>query len=124
VRDDVQIRSNRSEPLRQIIGRVDPGYLPHVQNLCLSRIVAINDLRNISPGTLRKLIVISLVALLLNSAGVSAFAQASRPAAEKDFTAAYDAQIRKTITALAASMLDKEGKIDHSALIHTGASAR
>jgi CubicO group peptidase (beta-lactamase class C family) len=46
---------------------------------------------------MRKLIVISLVALLLNSTGVSAFAQASRPAAEKDFTAAYDAQIRKTL---------------------------
>jgi len=52
---------------------------------------------------MRKLIVISLVALMLNSADVSAFAevsafaQASRPAAEKDFTAAYDAQIRKTL---------------------------
>jgi len=46
---------------------------------------------------MRKLIVISLVALLLNSAGVSAFPQTSRPADEKDFTAAYDAQIRKTM---------------------------
>ena len=120
---------------------------------------------------MKKLIVILLVALLLNPAGfsalagISAFAQASRPAPEKDFTAAYDAQIRKTMetfpdlpgiaivvikddrpifvraygmadkeagiqantdtlyyiasstksfTALAASMLDKEGKIKFS----------
>ena len=114
---------------------------------------------------MKKLIVISLVALLLNSASVSAFAQTSPQPAEKDFTAAYDAQIRKTLatfpdlpgiaivvikedkpifvraygmadkeagikaetdtlfytgsstksfTALAASMLDKEGKIKFS----------
>jgi CubicO group peptidase (beta-lactamase class C family) len=58
---------------------------------------------------MRKLIAISLVALLLNAAGVSAFAQSSRSAAEngqagmpvllKDFTAAFDAQIRKTLQA-------------------------
>ncbi len=48
---------------------------------------------------MKKLTVISLVALLLNSAGVSSFAQTSRPAAGKDFTAAYDAQIRKTMAA-------------------------
>ena len=47
---------------------------------------------------MKKAIVISLVALLLNSASVFVFAQTLRPAAEKDFTAAYDAQIRKTIT--------------------------
>ena len=111
------------------------------------------------------MIVISLVALLLNSAGVFVFAQTDAGPAEKDFTAAYDAYIRKTIatfpdlpgiaivvmqgdrpiflraygmadkeagikadtdtlfyiasstksfTALAASMLDKEGKIKFS----------
>jgi CubicO group peptidase (beta-lactamase class C family) len=48
---------------------------------------------------MKKLIVISLIALLLNTASVSTFAQTSRPAAEKDFTAAYDAQIRKTLEA-------------------------
>jgi CubicO group peptidase (beta-lactamase class C family) len=46
---------------------------------------------------MKKAIVISLVVLLLNSASGFVFAQTSRPAAEKDFTAAYDAQIRKTI---------------------------
>ena len=44
---------------------------------------------------MKKAIVISLVAVLLNVAGV--FAQTVPPAAEKDFTEAYDAQIRKTI---------------------------
>ena len=47
---------------------------------------------------MKKAIVLSLVALLLNSAGVLVFAQTSRPAAEKDFTAAYEAYLRKTIT--------------------------
>src|SRR5437773_3630069 len=46
---------------------------------------------------MKKAIVISLIALLLNSASVFVFAQTSRPAAEKDFIAAYDAQIRKTL---------------------------
>jgi CubicO group peptidase (beta-lactamase class C family) len=46
---------------------------------------------------MKKAIVISLVALLLNSAGVFVSAQTLRPAAEKDFTAAYDAKIRKTL---------------------------
>jgi CubicO group peptidase (beta-lactamase class C family) len=46
---------------------------------------------------MKKVIVISLIALLLNSASVVVFAQTLRPAAEKDFTAAYDAQIRKTM---------------------------
>jgi CubicO group peptidase (beta-lactamase class C family) len=46
---------------------------------------------------MKKAIVISLVALLLNSAGGFVFAQTDARAAEKDFTAAYDAQIRKTM---------------------------
>jgi CubicO group peptidase (beta-lactamase class C family) len=46
---------------------------------------------------MKKAIVIALVALLLNSASVFVFAQAERPALEKDFTAAYDAQVRKTL---------------------------
>jgi CubicO group peptidase (beta-lactamase class C family) len=46
---------------------------------------------------MKKAIVISLVALLLNSASVFVFAQTSPQVAEKDFIAAYDAQIRKTI---------------------------
>jgi CubicO group peptidase (beta-lactamase class C family) len=46
---------------------------------------------------MKKAIAISLVALLLNSAGALALAQTPHPANEKDFTAAYDAQIRKTL---------------------------
>src|SRR5437867_5883173 len=46
---------------------------------------------------MKKAIVISLIALLLNSAPVFVFAQTLRPAADKDFAAAYDAQIRKTM---------------------------
>jgi CubicO group peptidase (beta-lactamase class C family) len=46
---------------------------------------------------MRKAIVISLVALLLNSAGVSVLAQTSRPASEKDFSAAYDSQVQQTL---------------------------
>jgi CubicO group peptidase (beta-lactamase class C family) len=46
---------------------------------------------------MKKAIVISLIALLLNSAGVCVFAQTSRPSTEKDFTAAYEAYVRKTI---------------------------
>jgi CubicO group peptidase (beta-lactamase class C family) len=46
---------------------------------------------------MKKAIVISLVALLLNSASLFSFAQTLPPAAEKDFIAAYDAQIRKTM---------------------------
>jgi CubicO group peptidase (beta-lactamase class C family) len=48
---------------------------------------------------MKKAIVISLVALLLNSAGVFCFAQTLPPASEKDFNTAYDAQIRKTMAA-------------------------
>jgi len=51
---------------------------------------------------MKKAIVISLVALLLNSAGVFVFAQTPRPANEKDFVAAFDAQIQKTIAAFPA----------------------
>jgi CubicO group peptidase (beta-lactamase class C family) len=46
---------------------------------------------------MKKAIAISLVTLLLNSAGALVFAQTLRPATEKDFTAAYDAYVRKTI---------------------------
>jgi CubicO group peptidase (beta-lactamase class C family) len=46
---------------------------------------------------MKKAIVIALVALLLNCAGLFVFAQTPRPASEKDFTAAYDAQISKTL---------------------------
>ncbi len=46
---------------------------------------------------MKKAIVISLVALLLNSAGGFVFAQTLPPATEKDFTATYDASVRKTI---------------------------
>jgi CubicO group peptidase (beta-lactamase class C family) len=46
---------------------------------------------------MKKAIAISLVALLLNSAGVFVFAQTLPPASEKDFGAAYDAQVRKTM---------------------------
>lgn len=44
---------------------------------------------------MKKTIVISLVALLLNSANPFVFAQTLHPASENDFNAAYDAQIRK-----------------------------
>ena len=46
---------------------------------------------------MKKAIAISLVALLLNSAGPFVFAQTLRAASDKDFNAAYDAQIRKTM---------------------------
>ena len=46
---------------------------------------------------MKKAIVFALVALLLNSTGVSLFAQTNSNPSEKDFTAAYDAQIRKTL---------------------------
>src|SRR5688500_13169216 len=44
---------------------------------------------------MKKAIVISLVALLLNSAGV--FAQTPPAATGKEFTPSYDAQVRKTL---------------------------
>ena len=46
---------------------------------------------------MKKAIVISLVGMLLKSVGVFAFPQTDLRAAEKDFTATYDARIRKTI---------------------------
>jgi CubicO group peptidase (beta-lactamase class C family) len=49
---------------------------------------------------MKKAIVISLVALLLNSASVLVFAQTDTRAAEKDFTKAYDAYISKTLAAI------------------------
>lgn len=47
---------------------------------------------------MRKAIAISLVALLAHFAGVSVFTQTPRPR-EKDFTAGYDQEIRKTLAA-------------------------
>src|SRR5436189_2765732 len=49
---------------------------------------------------MKKAIVIALVALLLNSARVFVFAQTGAPATEKDFSAAYDAYISKTIATI------------------------
>jgi len=46
---------------------------------------------------MKKAIVISLVALLVNSAGGFVFAQTLSPATEKDFTATYDARMRQTL---------------------------
>ena len=49
---------------------------------------------------MKKAIVISLVALLVNSAGGFVFAQTlptSPPATVKDFTATYDARMRQTL---------------------------
>ncbi len=46
---------------------------------------------------MKKAIVITLVCLLLNSAVVFAFPQTDPRAVEKDFTATYDAQVRKTL---------------------------
>lgn len=46
---------------------------------------------------MKKAIVISLVALLLNSAGLFCFAQTLPAATEKDFTENYDARVRQTL---------------------------
>ena len=46
---------------------------------------------------MKKAIVISLIVLLLDSASVFVFAQSDTRTTEKDFVAAYDAQIRKTM---------------------------
>src|SRR6185295_6610844 len=48
---------------------------------------------------MKKAIVISLVALLVNSAGFFVSAQTLPPVTEKDFTATYDASVRKTLAA-------------------------
>lgn len=92
---------------------------------------------------MKKAIAISLVALLLNSL---VFAQTLRPASEKDFNAAYDAQIRKTMATFpdlpgiaivvikddrpvfvrAYGMADKEAgiKADSDTLFYTGSSTK
>src|SRR4051812_27970199 len=46
---------------------------------------------------MKKAIVISLVVLLLNSANIFVSAQTDARATEKDFSTAYEAQIRKTL---------------------------
>ena len=46
---------------------------------------------------MKKAIALTLVVLLLNTAGALCFAQTPSRATEKDFTAAYDAQISKTL---------------------------
>ena len=95
---------------------------------------------------MKKAIVILLVALLLNSATPFVFAQALRPASAKDFNAAYDAQIRKTIAMFpdlpgiaivvikddkpifvrAYGMADKEAGVnaDSDTLFYTGSSTK
>jgi len=95
---------------------------------------------------MKKAIVISLVALLLNSATSFVFAQTLRAASEKDFEAAYDAQIRKTLETFpdlpgialvvikddkpifvrAYGMADREAgiKADSDTLFYTGSSTK
>src|ERR1044072_1528287 len=95
---------------------------------------------------MKKAIVISLVALLLNSASPIVFAQTLRAASDKDFTAAYDAQIRKTLETFpdlpgiaivvikedkpifvrAYGMADREAgiKADSDTLFYTGSSTK
>jgi CubicO group peptidase (beta-lactamase class C family) len=95
---------------------------------------------------MKKVSVISLVILLLNSACCFVFTQTLRPASDKDFNAAYDAQIRKTmatfpdlpgiaivvikddrpIFARAYGMADKEAgiKADSDTLFYTGSSTK
>jgi len=46
---------------------------------------------------MKKAVGILLIALLLNSASVFVLAQTNAPASEKEFTAAYDTQVRKTL---------------------------
>jgi CubicO group peptidase (beta-lactamase class C family) len=95
---------------------------------------------------MKKAIAISLVALLLNSASPFVFAQTSRPASEKDFNSAYDAQIRKTMATFpdlpgmaivvikddrpifvhSYGMADREAgiKVDSDTLFYTGSSTK
>ncbi len=95
---------------------------------------------------MKKAIVISLIALLLNSASPFVFAQTLRPASAKDFDAAYDAQIRKTMATFpdlpgiaivvikddrpifvrGYGMADKEAgiKADSDTLFYTGSSTK
>src|SRR5262245_8066748 len=46
---------------------------------------------------MKRAIAISLIALLVHSAGVFVFSQTETRTREKDFAAAYDAQVRKTL---------------------------
>jgi CubicO group peptidase (beta-lactamase class C family) len=95
---------------------------------------------------MKKAIVISLVALLLNSASPFVFTQTLRAASEKDFDTAFDAQIRKTMAMFpdlpgiafvvikddrpifvrAYGMADKEAgiKADTDTLFYTGSSTK
>jgi CubicO group peptidase (beta-lactamase class C family) len=95
---------------------------------------------------MKKAIVVTLVALLLNSASLCVFPQTNAPTTEKDFTAAYDAQIRKTLAMFpdfpgiaivvikddkpifvrAYGMADKEAGIeaDTDTLFYTGSSTK
>lgn len=95
---------------------------------------------------MKKAIAVSLVVLLLNSASLFVFAQTLRPASEKEFFTAYDAQIRKTIEMFpdlpgiaivvikddrpifvsAYGMADKEAgiKADSDTLFYTGSSTK
>ena len=95
---------------------------------------------------MKKAIVISLIALLLNSASPFVFAQTLRPASDKDFDTAFDAQIRKTMAMFpdlpgiaivvvkddrpifvhAYGMADKEAgiKADTDTLFYTGSSTK
>ena len=95
---------------------------------------------------MKKAIAISLVALLLNSVSPFLFAQTLRAASDKDFDAAYDAQIRKTmemfpdlpgiaivvikddrpIFVRAYGMADREAgiKADTDTLFYTGSSTK
>ena len=95
---------------------------------------------------MKKAIAVSLVALLLNSATPFVFAQTLRAASDKEFNAAYDAQIRKTMATFpdlpsiaivvikddkpifvsAYGMADKEAgiKADSNTLFYTGSSTK
>ena len=95
---------------------------------------------------MKKAIVISLIALLLNSASPFVVAQTLRQASDKDFDAAFDAQIRKTMATFpdlpgiaivvvkddkpifvhAYGMADKEAGInaDSNTLFYTGSSTK
>lgn len=95
---------------------------------------------------MKKALVKSLIVLLVNSASVFVFAQASPPPTEKDFTPAFDAQIRKTLATFpdlpgiafvvikddkpifvrAYGMADKEAgiKADADTLFYTGSSTK
>ena len=95
---------------------------------------------------MKKAIAVSLVALLFNSATPFVFAQTLRAASDKEFNAAYDAQIRKTMATFpdlpsmaivvikddkpifvsAYGMADKEAgiKADSNTLFYTGSSTK